>query len=276
MPFKDLVVHLENTEQGAERLKIAVDIAARHDAHLTGIATVTYPRMPGYIEAQIGKAVMEEQHRQYRADADATKPAFEEAVRAAGLRGEWRGVIGDQLDVLQLHGRYSDMVIVGQREPDLTEGAADMPDQLILSLGRPVLVVPYAGHFDTVGKRVMVGWDGSRLSTRAVHAAMPFLEAADQVSVMCVDPKNGLQGDGDLPGADLALHLARHDVKADAEHVTSGDLSVGDVFLSRAADEGIDLLVIGAYGHARWREIVLGGVTRDLLAHMTVPVLLSH
>ncbi len=227
---------------------------------------------------QIGEDVLKAQAA-FAADAQVkAKALFEERVAHAGVRGEWRGVAAEPLSALTLHGRYVDLVIVGQRDPSGEDASDDpaVPDQLILSLGRPVLVVPYSGSFPVVGKTVLVSWDASRLATRAVNDALPLLLGAKRVCVLAVNPHGGEDGHGQIPSADICLHLARHGVNAEAEHLYADDIDVGDVLLDRAADIGADLIVSGAYGHARWRELVLGGVTRHLLRHMTVPVLMAH
>jgi len=145
---------------------------------------------------------------------------------------------------------------------------------LALGVGRPVLIVPRYGTFETVGERVLVAWNGSREATRAVHDALPLLKLASSVTVLSIDPEHDT-GDR-IPGADIALHLARHGVAAEGMSTVGLDISVGDLLLSRAADLGADLIVMGAYGHSRVRELVLGGATRHILQHMTVPVLMSH
>jgi nucleotide-binding universal stress UspA family protein len=137
-------------------------------------------------------------------------------------------------------------------------------------------VVPYIGGSDIIGRRALVAWNASREAARALNDAIPLLEDAENVTVLSVNPKRGIRGEGDLPAADIALHLARHGMKAEASYVVAEDIGVGDALLSRAADLGSDLIVMGGYGHSRLREIVLGGATRTVLRHMTVPVLLSH
>jgi nucleotide-binding universal stress UspA family protein len=127
-----------------------------------------------------------------------------------------------------------------------------------------------------MGRNVLVAWNGSREATRAVNDALPILERAEKVTVLAVNPRKGGGDHGDIPSADIALHLARHGVKAEASQTVSNELEVGDTILSRLADFGSDLVVMGAYGHSRMRELLMGGVTRELLQHMTVPVLLSH
>jgi nucleotide-binding universal stress UspA family protein len=142
--------------------------------------------------------------------------------------------------------------------------------------GRPILVVPYAGHFARIGQRVVIGWDASREAARAVNDAMPLLAAAEAVTVLTIDPEQSPRGHGEIPGADIALHLARHGVTAQVERTVSAGIGIGNTLLSRAADLEADLLVMGAYGHSRVRELLLGGVTRTMLTSMTLPVLMAH
>jgi nucleotide-binding universal stress UspA family protein len=280
MGLKDILVHVDNGRHCRARIDAAIALAVRHDAHLTGLYVVAQPRIPNYVRVQIpDDVILRQQHLTRQAAVEAQR-VFEEDVRLAGVRGEWRCVEGSGVPTLSLHARYADLAVVGQRDESGEEGAdvPSMPDHLILALGRPALVVPYAGTFPVIGERVLVAWDASRLATRAVNDALPLLEGAKDVIVMAVNPRS--QGDdgphGEIPSADICLHLARHGIRAEAQHLHADDMGVGELLLSRAVDEGIDLIVCGAYGHARWREIVLGGVTRYLLDHATVPVLMSH
>jgi nucleotide-binding universal stress UspA family protein len=194
------------------------------------------------------------------------------------VSAEWREIpAGPEADPA-LHARYADLAILGQLDPDRgdSELTKPRPEQVALVSGRPVLVVPYAGHFDSIGRRVLVAWNASREAARAVSDAMPLLAAAELVTVLTIDPREGPNGHGEIPGADISLHLARRGVKAETDRTVSAGLPVGEVMLSRAADLGADLIVMGAYGHSRARELLLGGATRSLLRSMTVPVLMSH
>lgn len=278
MALKDLLVHVDTDPRCQNRLEAAIGLAASHDAHLTGLFVLMPPQLPGYLRAEISDDILRHQAELAVAAAKRAEDTFNNAVRRANVKGEWRCVEGTQVQTLSLHGRYSDVVIAGQRDPSGEASGDDpsMPDQLILASGRPVLLVPHSGTYPVIGQRVMIAWDASRLATRAISDAMPFLVGAKHVIVMAVNPKQGEEGHGEIPSADICLHLARHGVKADAQHVYADNVSVGDMLLSRAAEEGIDLMVTGAYGHARWRELVLGGVTRHLLKHMTIPVLMCH
>ncbi len=279
MTIKNILVHIDHAKAMPARVDYALRLAQSCDAHLTGLHCVTPIYLPGYVRAEMPEAVRRAQTDREAAERTADKAAFDRAVQAAGqgARAEWRAAEGDPLDALTLHGRYADLVVVGQTDPDAKrDELGDLPGSLALELGRPVLAVPHSGRFDRIGDHVLVAWNASREATRAVNDALPLLAKAKKVTVLAINPRGGVFGHGAQPGADIALHLARHGVKAEAAQLTSDDLDPGDVILSRAADLGADLIVMGAYGRSRLREMVLGGVTRHMMRHMTVPVLLSH
>ncbi len=277
MAFKDILVHVDNFAASPARLRAAIKLAEINDAKLTGLYILSKSYLPAYAEVQIGAEILEAQADEAERVAEAMGETFADATKSSNIQTDWRVVKGDAPTVLSEQARYFDLTVVGQSNPDdiLLPGTPDMPDSMILSCGRPVLVIPYVGDYETIGENVMVAWDASAMATRAVHDALPILKAAKTVTVMVVNPKGGNNDTGDLPGADILAHLARHGVNAEADHVQS-DLDPGNMLLSRAADKGADLIVMGAYGHARWMEMVLGGVTKHLLGHMTVPTLMSH
>jgi len=285
MAIKDILIHLTQDPRNAVRLKLAVALARDHGAHLTALYVVPAPLVPGYFQAYVPDEVLNQQRATAQAAAEAAEAEFESVTESAGVAAEWRSTEGAFGDHADLHARYADLVVVGQRDPDTMSGSVyDLAEELVMVAGRPVLAVPYAGEFKTVGVRVLVAWDGSREATRAVHDALPILERAKEVVVYRVNPHDA----DHLPAADVAAHLARHGVKAEAHHTVSKlprdetavigprSIGIGDLLLSATMDFGSDLLVMGAYGHSRIRELVLGGSTRYVLQHMTVPVLMSH
>lgn len=276
MAFKDLLVHVDQTKAYAARLDAAIRVAQSHEAHLTGLYVLPLINVPGYAEAQIPLEVIETQRQNTRAQADKAEKAFRAATDKAGIASEWRRVEDDFARALSLNARYADLVLTGQDDKSDPMSIAGLTERVVLEAGRPLLVIPYIGAGNTIGERVLVAWNASREAIRAVHDALPLLERAKSVTVMAINPPGGAAGDGDIPAADVCLHLARHGVKAEADHVEAHDIAVGDMLLSRVADKGVDLLVMGAYGHSRLRELVLGGATRHILGHMTVPVLMSH
>jgi nucleotide-binding universal stress UspA family protein len=206
----------------------------------------------------------------------AQKQFREAAARHGDAGAEWRASDADAAAAVCLSARYADLVVAAQPEPQDAPEARLLADELAFSAGRPVLFVPYAGRFAAAGKRVLIAWDGGREAARAVSDALPFLKRAEAVEVAVFDPERGRRNHGEQPGADIGLYLARHGVKVSAHRQSGAGFDVGAQILSRAADTSADLIVIGAYGHSRMRELVLGGVTRTMLESMTVPVLMSH
>jgi nucleotide-binding universal stress UspA family protein len=291
--FKDLLVVVDDSKSCANRIDVAVQVANRFGTHLTGLYVNQPVMIPAYIRAELAGSMSGgvpliiptqaasdmfkvESQSQHEAASRAQK-LFRSRAEVAGITTEWREREGDLLEIAVLHARYADMTIVAQADPEAAGGPNRvLPEHLLLGVGRPILVVPYVGTFQTVGERVLVAWNASRAATRAVNDALPILQKATKVTVLTINPQGGVSGEGDVPGADLALHLSRHGVKAEASWVKADDIKVAPMLLSRASDLQADLIVMGGYGHSRMREIVLGGSTREILQTMTVPTLMSH
>ena len=278
MSFKDIVVHVDDSRNADARTDLAIELAQRYDAHLAGVYVKTPIYLPAYVAAQVGPDVLELQAKSSSEAAQKVSERFDEVTQKAGLNAEIRVGEGPIDEVVALHARYSDLAIIGQTDPDGDAPAddLDMAGHVVLYSGRPVLVVPYAGRFKEIGKRILVAWNGSREAARSVNDAMPFLEDAAQVTVLSVNPSDNRDPLGDLPGADISLHFARHGVKVEASQIVADDIQVGDMLLSRVSDGGFDMVVMGGYGRSRLRELVMGGASRHLLHHMTVPVFMAH
>ena len=284
MAYKDILVHLDASPRSQARMKLAAEMAAEHKAHLTGLFAIEIlPSTlltgdPGLFDIRLADEMLEQMRERGKAAAQKVEKDFLAALRKYDIRGEWRVVEMTAADAVSLHARYADIVVVGQTDSDAPtrQEGPRIPEAAIMSCGRPVLVVPYIGAPKTFGRNILVGWKSGREAARAVNDAIPLLRNARSVTVLAVDPEYGFSGDGDVPAADIALHLARHDIKATASHTPSGGVDEGDVLLNTASDQGTDLIVVGGYGRSRANEFVFGGVTRTLLKEMTVPVLFSH
>lgn len=283
MPFKDLLVHLDLSEPAIRRLDYAFALAQSHGAELTGLYTLdlvpsidtlarSYPGQVQYLESY-SKMRDDAMDRAVRVEAQ-----FRDRLRREGINGEWRFIESLPAETMALHARYTDLAIVGQIDPESPPpgSAARVPEETLLSSGRPVLIVPYAGQFKTLGEHVLVAWKATRECARALNDAMPMLERAKKVTVLTVNPERGNDQEPGIPAADIAHHLAHHDINAEAATTIADDISAGDALLNYAADCGADVLVMGGYGHSRAREFLLGGVTRQILRQMTLPVLMSH
>jgi nucleotide-binding universal stress UspA family protein len=284
MAYKDILVALDTTRPARGRIEIAARLAERFDAHLTGLYTMIGAKVPrrrerfDYFEPSLLEPVYRDLEEKMQGEAEETQFMFEDIVNRHAVSGEWRVGSGYPSAIAALHGRYSDLIVLGQPDPDDAPRVPfrPRPEEVAFGVGRPILIVPYAGSWSEIGRRVLVGWDGSREATRAINDAMPLLAAARSVTVISVDPSNGPSGHGEIPGADIALHLARHGVRASIESTVSDGIGAGNTLLSRASDLDADLLVMGAYGHSRVRELLLGGVTQTVLESMTLPVFMAH
>ena len=279
MKLCDILVHVDQSPRALARLDIAAMLARQHAAHLTALQVidVAVPVM-AMGDGGGGGAVIAELMEQMRQSAltagQKLRAAFEAALAREGIMGEWRQVEGTTAEIVALHGRYADLLVLGQDDPESDN--TGVLETVLFDSGRPVLAIPFAGSLPTIGKRVLVGWNASREASRALHDALPLLAKAESATVFLANPKGGLGAHGEEPGADIARHLARHGVKVNVAKAVADDVSDSALLLNHASDMGADLLVMGAYGHSRLREFILGGVTRSLLREMTVPVLLSH
>ena len=276
MTYKTILVHLDNGRRAPARLELGVQLAQRFDAHLIGLHVLAgqYAVITSVPEAY--RMMIEAERRAAIESAKQVETVFRRLVDTGGLsNAEWRTSLENGSEVVPLQARYTDLVVIGQYDFEDEAGVGpDFPHRLVLTAGRPVLVVPYTGQFATVGKRILLAWNASRESTRATTDALPLLRQAEEVHVVIVNAAGDAHGE--VPGADIATYLARHGVRVQVSSDQVVDIDTGNDLLSRAADFSSDLIVMGAYGHSRISELVLGGVTRTMFASMTVPVLMSH
>jgi len=272
--MKDITVTLDASEHNDQRLDAAVDLADKFNAHLTGIY---YERVIDYslYGDSISGILIEGLSKQQDLEKSAMKSRFDTRTTHRQSKTSYRVESRPTSDSVSVHARLSDLVVTGQRNPDShfidpnTE-----PEHLIMGTGRPVLVIPYIGYPARMGETVIVAWDQSRESARAIADALPLLKAAKQVHVFQVVKRS--VKDSEMVTADMAEHLARHDINVNTQATVRNEVPVAETMLSKVSDLGADLIVMGAYGHSRLREYTLGGVTRTMLQSMTVPVLMTH
>lgn len=278
MAIKDLLVHVNVSAHCRPRLEIAAHLAKAFDAHLTALYTSASGDVPFFMMEEIASNLQPTMRAWSMDKRDKVKAAFDASCREAGIVADWQEVGADVDTMVPYQARYADLTIIGQVDSEelLPRSEYEVPERVALDSGRPVLVVPYAGKFTAIGRRILVGWNGSPQSARAVNDALPFLEKAQKVTILTINPDGVRRGKDDKPGAHIAAHLARHGVASSVQELAANDKAADDLILSRASDEGADLIVMGAYGHPRAREMVLGGATRTLFKHMTVPVMMSH
>lgn len=279
MTYRSLLVHLDQDPQCLTRTNAAIRLAKALESHLVGLAPTGLIDMPAFAEPAASLtefAALAWDTLRDRAHLCAHR--FRTECEAAGLKS-FEAVFDESEEAISLvrHAHCSDLTLVTQANP-ISPGqpwAQAIVEQVVLHSARPTLVLPCAGRFENIGTNVLVAWDDSREAARALSDATPLLLLAKRIQVVGWN-EHGADDKTLRPRLDaLQKWLMWHGIAAEVGVETTA-IPIAESMLSRAADIGADLIVMGAYGHARWTERVLGGATRGLLASMTVPVLMSH
>lgn len=279
MSYKTVLVHVDQSPQSTERARMAAALATAEQAHLIGAAMTGISRFffdaGEFNQHDPTFAHHVEALRRY---ADKSLKVFDAAIASQpDLSAESRLLDDDAVGGMSLQARYADLMVIGQFEssagvPGLLPS---FPESVVINCVRPVLVLPSVYTFSMLPSTAVVAWDGSMTATRAVAGALPLLKRAGQVRLVILNPGERADAHGEQPGADMALYLARHGIRIEVM-VRETSLEAGEALLSLCADEGADLLVMGAFGHTRFRELLLGGATRTIFDAMTLPVLMAH
>jgi len=269
MSLTDILVHIDDSAASPGRLAAALRIAAGHRARITGLFVVTHQ----YYQSS---------HSRAEEAVAAAMRLFTAAAAEAGVENRWLcadwSVVGvSSAEIISHHAHYTDLLVIGQGESLQAggKGYSDLPERLILSSGRPVLVVPAAYTSTAIGSKVLVAWKAGRESTRAVNDALPLLVKSGQVTLLAINSSD-VYDDDDTLYANILDHLRRHGINAAVERVPALQLSIGDALLNRTFEEGYDLLVMGAFAHTPQGTLLLGSVARQMLQQTTVPILFSH
>ncbi len=276
--YKHLIVHMDGGERAAERLALAVKLAQRFGARLTGLFAEGQAWGP---KLRRSKAL-----HPYARSLKAAAARFEQAVREARVEADWWRVPDHEMDVGGIAARfcrYADLAVLGQADPEEGRFPEDLPSQVLLESGRPVLLVPSVGHYGDTGRRVVVAWDGSREAARALNDALPLMKDPEQVLVVDLKPRSLARSRNESQQADVLRHLKAHGITATRERVLVDEgrardtgVDVVNLVLNSSADLGADLVVMGARGRHGVPFPRPGRTTRESLASMVAPVLLSH
>ena len=286
--YKTILVHVDGSARQQSRLLAAALLADAHGGHVVGSAA-TGMSMASYavLNGSMAMPVSNREFQDLRIEAAALLDGFVDQAARLGMQApETRLVEDSTRDSLLLQSRYADLVVLSQDDgasaakPGLEEGALrgalrGLPQYLALHGVRPVLVVPASYRGQPLAANVLVGWDGGVPAQRAIDAALPLLRAAGSVRLAVINPDDQPGLHGDQPGADMALHLARHGVRVDVD-VERTRAPEAEALMDMARDCHAGLLVTGAFGHSRYREWILGGVTREMLDHAPAPLLIAH
>lgn len=266
MVLRNIMVLVDGHPNATERLDLAVALAKQHGASLVGLNPVIQPLLP-------------KKGHNGEDQAEQVKDLFFQKTKEAHIDSRWisadvKLLGGGVAEVVNHYATFVDLIVVGQTVYGSKEksGPDNLPERVVLGSGKPVLIVPYSGAFSAVGDRVLIAWKTGRESSRALSDALPLIRNAEMVNVFEVNPSEKERHDMES----LRRFLASHKVQAGVETSSITALGVGDVLLNRVADEGSDLLVMGAYADFHFGSYTLGEAARHVLKHMTVPVLMSH
>jgi len=287
MALKDLLVCVDQTEGALFRLRLATDLAARHGSRLTALFARewTHAQLDHRKAAELGLVSSQKMRllddgvaASIKVVADRLQATLNQLISDRGIQATLLNIDGPAAVAVPQYARYADLCILGQNEP---EGPASVnytfSEQLLFVTGRPVLFVPSERSYQTLGRHIVVAWNSSRPAARSLNDAIPMIERADHTTIVMINPSGFIDSHEGPPGEQLAEHLARHGAAVDSvriENVAHG--AIADRLQTEAIELGADLIVAGAFGHPRLWEKMLGGVTRDLMARMSLPVFMSH
>jgi nucleotide-binding universal stress UspA family protein len=279
MKYKNILVHLDNSNGCRNRLEAAFALTRDFEGQLTGLFVVPNYIVPSYVEAQISVDLITDVTERALARARETLAGYQKLAEKAGVTMQAEVLEGQLIPVLREHSKYADLLLLGQDDPQDPDNASyGLADALLFEGGCPCMVVPHTGKLAAPGKRVLLTWNASRESAHALREAMPLLKRAETVLVLSSEPETGESelASGHPHAEALARLLESHGIKAVSSGISDPDLDPSDAIIDQAAEMDADLIVMGAYGHARLREIILGGVTRELLKRAPVCLMLAH
>jgi nucleotide-binding universal stress UspA family protein len=276
--IKDVVINLEHQVARDPARDFAISIAEICDTHLAGVAFAYTPEFPGYVVLELPPDIVAQMTAESEKSAVAAIERFDAAAKRSLISAEHRllRTIGAEAPaVLATLARRFDLSVFMQSEPGRVDND-DMIETALFQSGRPLIVVPYIERNGLRLDRMVCCWDGSRAAARAFNDALPLLIRANTVVLLIVLNEKTNSKNKEVRGVEMAKHLARHDVNVQLERIPAPNIDVTSAILSYVADNSGTLIVMGGYGHSRLREVILGGVTRDMLKSMTVPVFMSH
>jgi nucleotide-binding universal stress UspA family protein len=276
--IKDIILNLERDKSGDGARDYAISIAEMFEAHLAGVAFADGAGIPPYMMPDFPSDMLTSMVAESEAAMRASVERFEAAAKRSALSIEHRFVTQSDLgppDAFSMMARRFDLSVVMQSDDDKSVNNDVMIEAALFNSGRPVIIVPYIQKSGLKLDRIVCCWDGSRAAARAVNDALPFLKRARVVELFIVANEK-TRDKREILGVEIGGHLARHGIKVEVESVPASDIDVADAILSHVSDCSANMIVMGGYGHSRLREFVLGGVTRGILATMTVPVFMSH
>lgn len=272
--MKSVLLHIHRDEGQESRLQVALDIVRAFEGHMTCLQATPFDTY--LIGDPFGSVyALPEIAAEIRRDEEAERTAIEDRLKAENVSWDWLSYNGSAAAMLVDHSWLSELVVISPT-PARDGNGAPLPvpiaADVALHARTPVLVVPVGAKGLDCGGPALIAWNGSREASQAVRGALPLLRMASDVEILAVDAG----AEVDIPAEEAARFLSRHGVTAKISEASPGDQPVADLIREAAADRGVSYIVMGAYGHSRLRERMLGGVTRDMLEESAVPLLMAH
>ncbi|MGP1614696.1 MAG: universal stress protein [Pollutimonas bauzanensis] len=274
-----IAIHLNHDSGCKRRLRAAIQLASDHKAELIGVYPGELAARYMHEDTVIPDEIYHVLRNQAAHERGEIQKLFTHETAAAGVTAHWRTPQGAPDEALAMHARYCDLLIMSKSDNRDTVAAIvpNLPESVVMAAGRPVLMIPAVGEVLPIGRRVLFCWDHRRESARAFMDASPILQSCSELVVLTVDPQPENLRKQDLRENDFADYCASLGYPKPREIFKESEgFGVGNIILNSATDHGSDLIIMGAYGHSRMRQWVMGGASRTLLSSMTVPILLSH
>lgn len=280
--MKTILVPYHDEDAARIALNVAIVLAKRFESYVEGLLVLGEPMLnfvpgmmtpPGYLTAAVEEwRRFADRARQEFADTTASSgmPLQELETPGEGLAAGWREIQGDEAEIVGQHGRLFDLIVVG-RPAAVSRRWREIREAALFETGRPVLLAPVAAP-PSLGKTIVIAWNGSTETARTMSFGMPFLQSAERVEVLTVEG-HSVPGPG---GSEVAAHLARHGIASMSRTLKADQRPPGEVILDEAGDVGADLILKGAFTRSRFRQVVFGGTTQHILDYARIPVLLAH
>ncbi len=276
MAYKTILLCLNEIGRVPQLIAAARKLAATFDAHVSGLYVI--PGVQVYPAAGYAAApdVFDGTRKHFQTKQAGVQSQFEGAMKKDGVSFDFHVVDSDLpmiVNEVTKQGRNADLIVASATDRQSYEGVEfDFVERLVMTAGRPVLVLPFLGDAMVSLDEVIIGWDQGREAARAVFDALPLLQTSKRTRILQIDQPVR----GEIQGATLAEALDRQGVKTEITNVASDGMTAGETILRAASDHGAGLIVVGAYGHSRFTEFIFGGVTRHVIHYLDRPILMSH
>lgn len=273
MMIQDIVTHIDHTNTARHACNFALEFAKHHDAVLHAVYVDNSAVWLNSLGIEMSPGVIDVQREIAQASKAESKRVFESMVKAYMESARWLERSGDVAVELTQVAHTADCIVLGHPWESSSHMDSALVNAVALGAGRPLLVIPQECQLNADFRRIVLAWDGGREAARAVHDAIPLLRSARQIDIAAVGSDKYLET---MDLESIETHLARHEVNVAIHRIAETGINKAATLYNFARESNCDLIVMGCYGHSRWREMVLGGCTRYMLKHASMPLLMSH